>query len=418
MSTQYSKQSEIKTCPHLGETYQPLSNSHIKDPFPFYQRARSEEPLFYSPELDAYVLTRYDEIVNILKDPARFSSADTLEPVTKFTPEVFEVLSQGYRWVPQTSYSEGENHKRFRVPFNKAFSSERILPLENSIRTIANRLVDNFINNGEAEIISQFAYPLPVEVILTMYGVPLERIADVKRWCDDINYLITGQLTPKRQKECAVNFVAMQHFIASLIEERRKEPKNDFITDILSLELSMDELVMLLIGAIIAGHETTTNLIGNGLKKLLEKRQLWQALCDDSSLIPHAVEEVLRYESPIQSFSRTTTEEVSLLGVNLPKGTRVYFMFGSANRDESKYTNGEEFDIKRYQKDSTKHLAFGHGVHSCVGATLARLEARIALEILSQRLPSLRLKENQEFTYVCSLTHRGLKSLELEWDIS
>ena len=416
MTTQYSKQSEIKTCPHLGEIYQPLSNSHIKDPFPFYQRARSEEPLFYSPELDGYVLTRYDDIVKILKDPAKFSSAESLEPVVKFTPEVFQILSQGYPMAPQT-YTEGENHKSFRAPFNKAFSSERIFALEDSIRGIANRLVDNFINYGHAEIISQFAYPLPLEVILTMYGVPLERMADVKQWCDDINYLLTGQLTPERQKECAVNFVAMQHFIASLIEERRREPKNDFINDILNLELSMDKLVMLLIGAILAGHETTTNLIGNSLKKLLEKKQLWQALCDDSSVIPHAVEEILRYESPIQSFSRTTTEEVSLLGVNLPKGTRVYFMFGSANRDETKYANGEEFDIKRFQKDSTKHLAFGYGVHYCAGATLARLEGRIALEILSQRLPSLRLKENQELIYVQSLSHRGLKSLELEWDI-
>lgn len=419
MSTTPVNKREQKTCPHLGKVFQPLSRSHIENPFPFYQRARAEEPLFYSPELEAYVLTRYDDIVAVLKDPERFSSADILRPLVEYTPEVFGILAQGYPLVAQINNSDGDNHKRFRIPFNKAFSSDRILAMEDSIRAISNRLVDSFINDGGAEIISQFAYPMPVEVILSMYGVPLEKIADVKQWCDDMISLTSEQLTPERQKECAQNFVAMQQFIAGLIEERRKEPRNDFISDIQNSDLDINELVMVLTGTILAGHETTTNLIGNGLKTLLEQPHLWQKICHDPSVIPHALEEVLRYESPVQTLVRTTTEEVSLVGTTLPKGTRVYLTFGSANRDQTKYAQAEYFHMERFQQQNAqKHLAFGHGAHFCVGSTLARLEGRIALETLSERLPALRLRSNQQINYVPTLNNRGLKTLELEWDIA
>ena len=416
MTAQNPAQSERK-CPHLGEEFQPFINPQLEDPYSFYQRARSEEPLFYSPLLKGYVLTRYDDILTVLKDPVRFSSADTLSPIVEFTPQVFEELRQGFPLVRDLVDSDGDEHKRLRAPFVKVFAPERLDLMEDSIRAIANSLLDDFVNHGQADIISQFAYPLPLEAILTMYGIPLDKMASLKNWCYDMNALISSPLTPEQQVECARSMVAMQHFVAGLIESRRNAPQNDLISDVLTSDLNMAELVRILVGLIQAGHKTSSHLIGNALKHLLERPQLWQAICDDPSLIPTALEEVLRYDAPIPAMSRTTTQDVELAGVTLAKGTRLFLMYASANRDETKYIDSDRFDIQRFQEVSANHLAFGHGVHHCIGSNLARREARIALEILSQRLPNLRISPNQELTHVPTMIFRGYTHLKVEWDI-
>jgi cytochrome P450 len=416
MTAQHPTQSE-KTCPHLGAEFQPFTNPQLDDPYSFYQRARQEEPLFYSQLLNGYVLTRYDDILAVLKDPGRFSSADTLTPIVEFTPQVFEVLRQGFPLVRDLVDSDGEEHKRLRAPFMKVFAPERMEAMEDSIRAIANKLVDAFINDGHADIISQFAYPLPLEAILTMYGITLDRMAEIKKWCYDIDALISSPLEPEKQVECARSMVAIQHFVAGLIEERRNAPCGDFISNVATSDLNMPELVRVLVGLIQAGHKTTSHSIGNALKHLLERPQLWQALCNDPSLIPTALEEVLRYDAPIQTMSRTTTQEVELAGVQLPKGTRIFLMYGSANRDETKYGDGDRLDIERFKQTTPNHLAFGHGVHHCIGSNLARREGRIALEVLSRRLPNLRLRPNQEFSHIPTIISRGFTELFLEWDV-
>ncbi len=376
MIEQLSTKPEKKTCPHLGEAYQPFANPQLEEPYSFYKHARVEEPLFYSPLLNGYVLTRYDEILTVLKDPARFSSTDTLSPIVEFTPQVFEVLRQGFPLVRDLVDSDGEEHKRLRAPLMKVFAPERLEAMEDSIRAIANRLVDSFVNDGQADIISQFAYPLPLEAILTMYGIPLDRMAELKQWCYDMNALISSFLTPEEQVQCARSMVAMQHFVAGLIEERRNAPCNDLISNVLTSNLNMPELVRILMGLIQAGHKTSSHLIGNALKLLLERPQSWQAICNDLSLIPAALEEVLRYDAPVPTMSRTTTQDVELAGVELPKGTRIFLMYASANRDETKYSNSDRFEIERFKQPQAHHLAFGHGVHHCIGSNLARREAR------------------------------------------
>ncbi len=418
MIGQHSTQSEKKTCPFHGAEFQPFVNPQLDDPYSFYKRARSEEPLFYSPLLNGYVLTRYEDILTVLKDPARFSSADNLQPIVRYTPEVIGVLRQGFPMVRDLVNSDGDQHKRLRAPFLKVFAPERLQAMEDSIRAIANRLVDGFVNHGHAEIISQFTHPLPLEVILTMYGVPLEMMADIKKWCYDMTALFSSQLTPEQQLECARSFVAIQQAVAGLIEERRKAPRNDLISNIQDSGLSMNEMVIVLCGLIVAGHKTTSHLISNGLKILLERPQLWQALCDDPSLIPAALEEVLRYDAPVPAMIRTTTQEVELAGVTLPLGTRLFLMYGSANRDETPYPDADRFDIGRFKQVSANHLAFGHGVHHCIGSNLARREARIALEILSKRLPNLRLRPNQQLTHIPTLMNRGFTHLHVEWDVA
>jgi cytochrome P450 len=421
MTEQLSTQSGAHPCPHLANEYHPLTSPQLDNPYSFYMHSRSEKPIFFDEEINAWVITRYNDIKSILLQPEIFSSKDTMRPIVKFAPEVLQVLKQGYRKVPETVNSDGINHLRFRTPLNKVFSPPRMKAMAPTIRKVVNKLIDEFINDGEAEIMTQFANLLPLEIILLLYDIPLARMDDCKRWCTDMHGLISAPLSPERQLECAQSRVEFHRFIGQMIEERRKALGEDVISLMLTIHydhaqpLDEDELVRVLSATLLAGHETTALLIGNALYLLHKRPELWQKLCEQPNLIPNAIEEVLRYDGSIHAFHRTALQEVEVGGVTIPAGSLLLLVYGSANHDETQFTNPELFDISR---SPNRHLSFGHGIHFCVGAPLARLEAQIALEVLSQRLPHLRLKPEQSISYIPRLLMRGLTKLELEWDIS
>jgi len=229
--------------------------------------------------------------------------------------------------------------------------------------------------------------------------------------------LMSVQLDEERQVACARNTVAFQQYLAGLIAERRNAPQDDLISALLlhatgQESLTETELVITLQGLILAGHESTTNMIGTGLLLLLEHPEQWQSLCEHPEHIPLTVEEILRYDAPIQMFARTTTQEVTVDGVTLPEDASLLLLYGSGNRDETAFPHADEFQC---QRTPNHHLAFGHGVHFCVGAALARLEGRIAFEVLCQRLPHLRLVPGQELTHIPTLLFRGYEKLEVVW---
>ena len=406
---------QIKTCPfHAGQEYQPFALSQLENPYPFFQQARNQEPVFYSSVVDAYVITRYEDVLNILKNPKVFSSAKSLQTAGNMAPEVVKVLQQGYPFVSLIN-TDGEQHRRLRAPFLKVFTPENLAKVESSIYSIANKLVDNFINDGSVEIVSKFAHPLPLEVILTMYGVPLEKMAQVKQSGNDVSLLFSSPLTPERQIECAKSFVSLQYYIASLIEQRRSSPGEDLISQLLTTDLTTPEIVLLLCEMVIAGHKTSANAITKALKLLLEDSVRWQTICENPSLIPIAVEEILRYDTPAQSMIRVATQEVTIAGVKIPQDSRLLLLYGSANRDSDKYKNGDRFDIERFKDAPVDHLAFSHGTHHCTGSNLARREVKIALEVISQRIPNLKLTLNQQLHHLPILTNRGYASLYLRW---
>ncbi|WP_228059788.1 cytochrome P450, partial [Plectonema radiosum] len=420
MNIQDKTQSQKQGCPfhHLDTQYQPFVNPQLSDPYSFYELARNQEPIFYSSVLNGYVVTRYNDILAILKDPVKFSSKDNLQPIGEYSLETVEVLRRGFPFVSDLVNSDGDRHKFLKEPLMKVFVPGRIKAMENSIYTIANRLVDNFIHDGKVDILEKFAFPMPLEVILNLYGVPLERMTDIKIWCNDMAELFSAPLTPERQVECARSFVALQYMVADLIEQRRKAPQDDLISNIQDSDLTMPDMVMVLCGLIFAGHKTTSHLMGNALKVLLEKPKLWQTVCENPSIIPGVVEEALRYDAPVPAVNRTTTGTVEIGGMILPKDSKLFLIYGSANRDDIQYENAQEFDIERFQQTTSNHLAFGHGIHRCIGSKLALTEARIALEVLSSRLPNLRLQPNQQFNYIPTLRSRGCTNLHLEWDLS
>ncbi|KST66132.1 cytochrome P450 [Mastigocoleus testarum] len=411
----HQKRSQIEK---IGKEYQPFVSPQLQEPYLFYKRARKEGPIFYSSLLKGYVVTRYDDIISVLKDPTIFSSRDALQEIIEFTPETFEVLRQGFPFVPDLVNSDGDRHKLLRAPLQKVFAPARIKNLSASITAIANRLIDGFINDGKTDIITQFAYPLPLEVIFTLYGVPLEMIPDFKRWGYDNTKLVSSVLEPEEQVKCARSVVEMQYAIAKLIKEKRQAPQNDLISELQDSELTINDMVIVLSGLIIAGHKTTSHLIGNTLKILLEQPTYWQAICEDSSIIPGVLEEALRYDATVPGMVRTTNEEVNISGVKLPTNSKLFLMYASGNRDEDHYEDAQKFNIQRFQNKSSDHLAFGHGVHRCIGSHLALLEARIAFELLSTRLRNPRITSNQKLEYIPTLMTRGFKNLTIEWDMS
>lgn len=397
----------------LGDSFFP---PFAEDPFPLYSKARQQEPVTFCPELNAWLVTRYEDLQTVLLQPEVFSSRNSLSFEVTFYPRTFMELSKGFPPVPIIFNSDGDVHNRFRSALMRAITPARIRSLEPFIRETAHSLVDAF-EAHHAEIVNQFAYPLVLHAIHKLLGIPAEDIGRTKSWSHDGLILNTFQLDEEGQVACAKSIVEFQHYLAALIAERREHPQDDAISLLLQSPsgeepLSDAELVYILNGLILPGNKNPANMIGTGTRLLLEDPSRWQALCEHPEYIPDAVEEIVRYDGPIRTFGRITTREVTLGNVTLPENTALLLIYGSGNRDEAAFANADEFQIQRSPK---QHLGFGRGIHYCAGAPLARLEGHVAFEVLTRRLPHLSLVADQEFVHPPILNFRGYERLDVEW---
>jgi len=282
--------------------------------------------------------------------------------------------------------------------------------------------VNGFVGAGRADLVWQFAYPLPMRVIAEILGVPPADMETFKRWSDDAVARLSVNLPLERQIRCARSLVEFQHYFAAQIEERRARPRDDMLTDLVNARieghapLSVPEMLSLLQQLLVAGNETTTNLIGSMMALVLRQPEILQAVRENPNLATGVVEEALRLESPVQGLFRTTTQEVELGGIRLPKGAHLQLLYASGNRDPAQFACPERLDIHR--ANAATHLAFGGGIHFCIGAPLARLEGRVALQTLIQRLPNLRLEPGQPLTRVPHFFLRGFEHLYVSWDVT
>jgi cytochrome P450 len=392
----------------------------LHDPYPFYERLRREGPVVFNPIFDLWFVTRHEEAVAVVKDPVRFSSADILKPAHHLAPEALAVLGDDHSNVYPLLSGDPPAHTRVRNLVGKAFTPQRAAMLEPRVRAIATELLDGLAGERRADLIHRFAYPLPMRVTGEMFGVRASNMDDIKRWCDDETLFLMAPLPPERQVECARSVAAYRRYLRALVEEHRAASRGDLVDVLIDAQdegespLGTDEIVGALCVLIFAGHQTTTNMIGSTLWHLLRRPGAWQALRDDPSLIPGTIEEVLRFDAPVQGMTRTVTEATELGGVVLPKGARVFVLFASANRDPACFANPDQLDVRRAPQ--APHLAFGRGPHFCIGAALARLEGRVALETLTQRLPNARLVSEDAPEYSPNLVHRGPNSLHVAWD--
>ncbi len=400
--------------------FDPLDPDYLADPYPYYARFRREAPVFYAPKVDFWVVSRYEDILRIVKDPETFSNARVQEPLYPITPEALEKLKEGVRVKPTTSTADPPLHRRTRKHAARAFSAKRVAGLEGRIREVANGLIDRMISDGRADMVDRFAFPLPAYVVFGLIGYPEEDAEMLKEWCSDRLKLTWGRPLPEEQLATVEKMSSFFAYIENFVHRRAEDLRDDYTSDLLRIRaedeenLSLEEVVSIDYSLSFAGHETTTNLILNGLRNLLSRPGLWKELREDPSLIPNAVEETLRRDTSVVAWRRSTTRPVELAGVEVPEGARLMLLLASANRDESVFERADEFDVRR--ENAGRHIAFSHGIHFCLGAPLARLEARIAFELLTQRLPDLRLSPpDQTLEFDPNMSFRGPKELWAEW---
>lgn len=390
-----------------------------EDPYDFYARARQQEPVTFCPDLNAWLVTRYEDIKSVLSQPEIFSASNSLFSYSiSIYPQTLEELSKGYPPPAIAITSDGAEHRRLRAPLRKVFSSDRVKVLESFMREMANSLVDTFIEDRRVEIMEQFAYPFAAEAVHKLLGIPRLDIKQVRQWCQEWYALYTKKLDEEHQTAYAKSTVALLHYFADLIAERQATPQDDGISELVRFgptgdqSLTQTELIYTLL-LLQGGYTNPANLIGNGLRLLLEQPERWRIMREQPERIPQIVEEIVRFDGPIKIFARVTTQEVTLGGVTLPENTPLLIPFGSGSRDEAFCPHAGEFQV---QRATTNHLGWGLGTHSCAAAALARLEGQMAFEVLGQRFPQLRLVPGQTFQRVPTPNFQGYAQLEVEWE--
>jgi pimeloyl-[acyl-carrier protein] synthase len=388
--------------------FNPMDPEFLADPYPTYHRLRDEDPVHHSP-LDFWVLTRYEDVAVVLRDP-RFIK----EPLVSVVAARFGVTVP-----PGVGLSmldrDPPDHTRLRSLVSKAFTPRVVEGLRPRVQTIVDDLITRAEAVGSMDLIEEFAYPIPVNVICEMLGVPVEDHERFKGWSLDIaRGLDSVWLPPESEipKRSGAARHAIGDYMRELIAERRASPRGDLLSALIAAEeagdkLSEDELIATCILLLIAGHETTVNLIGNGTLALLRHPEELRRLRETPGLITSAVEELLRYDGPVQRTARITSTEVTIGGRTIAKGEMVMPFIGAADRDPSQFPSPDRLDLGR---TDNRHIAFGWGIHFCLGAPLARLEGQIAIDTLVRRLPGLALVDDEP-EYRQSLTLRGLKAL-------
>jgi cytochrome P450 len=393
-----------------------------EDPYEFYAALRREAPVYPVPGLGFYLVTRYDDVVAVLKQPELFSNrfAQAMQGRTGGPrTELLEIWKQGWMPVDTLLTNDPPSHTRFRSLVNKAFSARRVAGMDPQIRGIANDLVDAFASAGQVELVRQFAVPLPLTVIADQLGVPREDMPRFKKWSDDAVAPLGQMISPERELECARSVVESQHYFAARLEERKAKPREDVLTDLVTARvegerpLDTAESLSILQQVLVAGNETTTHLIAAAMLLLLRHPDQLERVRRDPSLVPNLVEEVLRLESPVQGMWRVATQATEIAGVSVPAGAFLMLRYAAANRDETRFPDPDRFDVGR--ENARTHLAFGLGIHFCIGAALARKEGAVAFETLLSRLGSIRLAEGKnDFAHAPSILLRGLTALHLE----
>lgn len=397
-----------------------FAEPHLHDPYPLYHDARERAGVFYADAFDLWVVAGHDDVRTVLTDVARFSSAFLIRTPHTPAPGVTEILQQGHPEVRILLNQDPPAHTRARGLVAKAFAPRRVRQLRPRIQEITDRLVDG-LSGGHADLVGQFAVPLPLRVICELIGLPPHDAAQVRAWTEQLKLLTSFGATPEQQREAAHASVAYERYLADQVERRRREGRDDLLTDLVTARLegapplATDEIISLLITLVFAGHETTTNLIGTASLLLLRRPDLWRAASGDPDLVAAAVEEALRADAPVQGMFRRAVTDVELAGVTIPAGAQVFAVIAAANRDPAVFTEPDRFDPGR--PDADRHLSFGRGIHFCVGATLAREEARTAIATLSRRVPHLRLAPGFRAPYLPNLMHRGPSRLDVVWDV-
>ena len=406
-------------CPAGYHGFEPFD---MNNPFPSYEELRKEQPVMFDDRVGYYVVTRYDDVKSVFENWQTFSSENAQAPVRPISAAAKKVMDDGgFTAYSGLSARIPPEHTRIRAVASKAFTPRRYKVLEPFIRDNAKIMIGEMLAKGDAggDILADIAYELPAITILTLLGVPVEKIPEVKAWATSRAVITWGELTDEEQIPHAHNLVKYWSFCQELVANAHANPGDNLVSDMVALqqagdEISDHEIASVLYSMLFAGHETTTTLISNAVRVLLQHRVAYEALVADPEKIPGAIDEVLRYSPSIVAWRRKAVQDGEIGGVKIPKGSEILLVMGSANRDENVFDQPDAFNIDR--ENSRNHLAFGYGIHYCLGNMLAKLQAKVALEEITKNVPSLRLKPETEIKFGENLSFRVPTAVPVEWN--
>ncbi|MBT3553198.1 MAG: cytochrome P450 [Rhodospirillaceae bacterium] len=406
----------------MGAEFMPFSEEYLADPYAFFRRARAEEPVFFSAEMDAWVVMNYDDIVAIFQDPETYSAALARHPVTPLCPaaatlrDKLEITTE-----PSLVDEDPATHRDHRRIFGDAFTPKRLREIEPRIRAIVTRYIDRFIDDGEADLVKQMLYEVPALAIFIFLGASDEDAVKVKILGSKRALVNWGRPSDEEQVEMMAGMGEHWDFTKRLVDAALENPGDNYMGDMVRIyrddpsKFTINYLYNVAFLMQFAGHETTTQASANGIKALLEDRGEWEAICANPDKMANAVEEILRIDSSIFAWRRIATRDTEIAGHQIMAGQKILLMLGSGSHDDAMFPGGAKFDHER--RNAKRNLAFGHGAHFCMGAPLARLEMKIILEELTRRLPHMQLSPDQDWEYIPTLTFRGVQKLLVEWDV-
>jgi cytochrome P450 len=424
MSNETRKPREAANCPVTGL-------ATIFDPFeaesyPIYARARAEEPIFHSPQIDCWVVTRYRDIREILQgDPTIFSAEKVLELLKSLCPEAMnKAIEYGLAVSPTIVDEDPPAHTPHRQALRRGFTPERVAAMEPRTRELVSERIDAFIRRGHADLVTDLMFEVPALIILEMMGVPRADLMTVRKFAKRLAVFEFGNPSDDEQIEITDTLGEFWRYCKQHVDRMIDDAGDDAVSTFIagmrdangSQPLDRQYLTTVTFSIIFAGHETTTNAAAGSFRALLENRSEWEALCAEPKLITNAVEESLRFYPSVPQWRRITKQPVTIGGVDLPAESRLLLALASGNRDAERFADGETFDIRRENAD--EHLAFGWGRHHCIGDGLARMEMRVALEELSRRLPHMQLVAGQRWEFSPNASFRGPEHVFVIWDPS
>ncbi len=405
------------------ETRCPMSaGPHAYQPFDhdgFYeslQVARREAPVFYSADIGYWVVTKRADALAIFQNPDKYSASIALSPVCPWPGKLGEQLeSSGMTAEPVQVNTDRPKHTRIRNAAMQYLNMKQFRSFEQQIRTLVRGHIESLKYKETADIVADLTYELPARVIFLLLGIEDMDAHRIKKWGDNRLNMIFGEVSEEEALGAGRELADFWNYSQSIVNERVQQPSDDYPSRLLAYRngdddvLSLNEITSLVFGLLLAGHETTTNAAGNLIYELMRNPDEWRAIVADPSLIPNAVEEGLRHASSVVSWRRQALCDVEIQGVKISKGEKILISLGSSNHDEEQFDNPENFDVKR--KNARQHIAFGNGIHFCLGAPLARLELKILLEELALAFPHMTMIEGQKMEWIRTIAFRGPEKL-------
>jgi cytochrome P450 len=398
---------------HSDDKYNFHGAELYADPYPFYHRLRAKYPIHLDSYFGCWLVTTYEDVVTAFAN--RALSSERAEGGAILRQEGWKELQPLFTHIANLMfYADPPKHTQIRALINKAFSARMIETWRDRIQQLVNDQLDLVREQGHMDVIQDLALPLPLQTISDLLGIPPQDRTQFKHWSDDLAHFLGNPLTLEKCKQIMHSINAFMDYFRGVVEQHRSSPRDNIVNALLQAEehgvtLSEDELLINCVGIFVGGHETTTNLIGNGLLALLRNPQQMHLLRHNPSLIKSAVEELLRYDSPVQFTARIAKANTEIKGQKIYKGQKVMLMLGAANRDPQQFKEPDRLDLSRQEN---RHLAFGSNIHYCIGAALARIEGQIAISTILRRFPHLQLT-SAPLEWQENLSYHGLKALHV-----